>query len=155
MVLVLLRQGREDCPLSWGGVLQFVDHDVFEAIRDRPADVGAVVEELVEGQEDVAAVEGAGVGEDLVVGGHQLGEVGICGLRAGLQLVDLFKQAGQETRRVATDVVVAEGEVVEVVEQHRQPLGRAEYVEEGIEPGRGRVLAQEPLVSQVPIQRSS
>jgi hypothetical protein len=36
---------------------------------------GLLGHHLVEGQEDIAAVETAGLGEDLVVGGEQLGEL--------------------------------------------------------------------------------
>ena len=150
MVRVVPGQRRKDRPLSWGGVLQLVDHQVLEAVGDRGADVGTLVEELVQGQEDVAAVEAAGAGEDAVVGGDQLRQLGVGRVRAGLHLVDLLQQAGQQAGRVAADLVAAQRQLVEPVEQQRQPLGRAEDVEEGVEARRGRVLAQQPLAELFP-----
>ena len=44
----------------------------------------------------------------------------------------------------------AQRQRVEAVEQDRQPLGPPEHVEEGIEPGRLGVLAQQPLADLVP-----
>ncbi len=126
-------------------------------------------------QEDVAAVEAAGLGEDLVVGGVELGELDLApgrlarGLVAGfglggtgafgeagrpdavrLERVDPRQQPGQQAGRVAADLVAAQRQLVEAVEQHRQPLGGAEDVEEGVEPGRLGVLAQEPLAERLP-----
>ena len=85
-----------------------------------------------------------------VVGRDQLGQLGIGRVRAGLHLVDLLEQAGEQAGGVAADLLVAERQLVEAVEQHRQPLGRAEHVEEGVEAGRGRVLAQQPLAELFP-----
>ena len=45
---------------------------------------------------------------------------------------------------------LAQRQLVEAVEQHRQPLGGAEHVEEGVEAGGLGVLAQQPLADRVP-----
>src|SRR5205823_8476210 len=58
-------------------VLVLVDHHVGEASRDLRADVGALVQELAEGEEDVALVEVARLGDDPVVGGAELRQVGL------------------------------------------------------------------------------
>ncbi len=56
-------------------LLQLVDHQLAEALGDPPPHVGALDQQAVEGEEDVAAVEAAGLGEDAVVGGVELGEL--------------------------------------------------------------------------------
>ena len=143
------------------------------------ADVGAFGEQAVEGEEDVAAVEASGLGEDAVVGRVELGELEFApgGLPLGfvarrprasrarslqprrpepfrLQRVDPLQQARQQAGRVAADLVAAQRQLVEPVEQHRQPLGRPEHVEEGIEAGGLGVLAQQPLADRPPRCRS-
>ncbi len=140
----------EDRALGRRRLLELVDHQVREAGCDLGSDVGPLVQQLVEGEEDVAAVEAAGLGEDAVVGGAELGQLRLGRLGAGLQLVDLAEQAGEQPGRVAADLVAAQGKLVETVEEHRQALGRAEDVEEGIETGGRRVLAQEPLADRLP-----
>ena len=67
-----------------------------------------------------------------------------------LQRVDPRQQPRQQAGRVAADLVPAQRQLVEAVEQHRQPLGRAEHVEEGVEAGGLGVLAQQPLADRVP-----
>ncbi len=108
------------------------------------------MEEFVEGEEDVAAVEVAGLGEDAVVGGAEVGEFGLGGIGARLELVDLGEQLGEEAGRVAPNCVVAQGQVVEAVEQDREALGGAEDVEERVQAGGGGVLTQEALGKLTP-----
>ena len=72
------------------------------------------------------------------------------GSEPDLQLVDLLEQVGDHARRVAADFAVAQRQVVEAVEEDREPLGAAEHVEEGVEAGGGRVLAQQALAELVP-----
>ena len=46
--------------------------------------------------------------------------------------------------------MAAQGQLVDPVEEHRQALGRAEDIEEGIEADRGGALAKQPLADFVP-----
>ena len=150
MVRVVRCQRREDRPLGGGRVLQLVDHQVREAAGDLGADVFPLAQELVEDEEDVAVVEVAGGGEDAVVGGAELGEVRFGRLGAGLELVGLSQEPGEQSGRVAPYLLVAQGQVVEAVEQHREALAAPEHVEEGVEAGGGRVLPQQPLAELPP-----
>ncbi len=161
--------------LRRGRLLQFVDGEESEALGDPPPHVGALDQQAVEGEEDVAAVEAAGLGDDPVVGGVEVGELALAprrlalGLVAGgglprprplgerrrshpfgLQPVDPGQQPGQQTGRVAADLVPAQRQPVEAVEQQRQPLAPAQHVEEGVEPGLLGVVAQDPLADRVP-----
>ena len=110
----------------------------------------ALVQKSAECEEDVAPVEVAGLGDDPVVGGAELGKVGLGRVGAGLQLVDLAEQASEQAGRVAANLVIAKRQLIEVVEHHRQPLCRAEDVEEGVEPGGGRVRAQQAFADHRP-----
>ena len=80
----------------------------------------------------------------------QLGQLGIGRIGAGLYLVDLLQQTRQQAGGVAADLLVPERQLVEVVEEHGEPLCRAEHIEEGIEAGGGRVLAQQALAELLP-----
>ena len=66
-------------------------------------------------------------------------------IRLGLQGVDSPQQAGEQARRVAADLVPAQRQVVQTVEQHRQPVREPDGGEEGVESRLQRVLAQQPL----------
>ncbi len=117
---------------------------------DPRADVGALVQELVQRQEHVATIEVPRLGEDAIVSRAELGQLGLGRLRADLQLVDLLQEPGQQAGGVAADLTVAKGQIVEAVEHDRKALRRPEHVEERIEPGRRRVLAQQPLDDRLP-----
>ena len=84
------------------------------------------------------------------MGGDQVRELGVGGVGAGLEGVDPLQQPRQQARRVAADLVAAQRQVVEAVEEHRQPLGRAEHLEERVEAGGVGVLAQDPFPDRVP-----
>ncbi len=90
-------EGGQDCALSWGCLLELVDHQVLKLVGDLAAGVGAFGEEAVEGEEDVAAVEAAGAGEDAVVGCVEFGELEVAAGRLTLRLVGrrLLPLAGQ------------------------------------------------------------
>ncbi|MFN8163746.1 MAG: hypothetical protein U0R26_07920 [Solirubrobacterales bacterium] len=175
LVRVVPREGFEQRSLSPGRLLELVDHQELEAVGELAADVGPLHEEAVEGEEDVATVEAARVGEDPVVDREQLRELKIAprplslrlvgrgflslarpGLQGGgtdgfgLQPVDPGEQAGEQAAGVAADLVAAKGQLVEAVEQHRQALRRAEDVEERVEPGGLGVVAQDALADRVP-----
>ena len=62
-----------------------------------------------------------------------------------LEHVDPLEQAGEQAGRVAADLVTAKRQVVEPLEQDREPVGRAGDLEEGIDPGLERVVAQQAL----------
>jgi hypothetical protein len=74
-------------PLGRPRLLELVNHQVSEALGDLPAHVGALDQQAVEGEEDVAAVEAAGLGEDAVVGGVELGELELTTLGLPARLV--------------------------------------------------------------------
>ena len=156
VVRVLAGERRQQRPLGDGRVLELVDHHVGEALGEGGADVLALGVEAVEGEEDVAAVEIAGRGDDPVVGGNEVGKLGFGRLGASLQRVDPLQQPRQQAGRVAADLMAAERQLVDAVEQHRQTLGGAEHVEERVKAGGVGVLAQEPFptASQVPTQSS-
>ncbi len=150
VVRALGRELAQDRPLRRGRVLELVDHHLGEAGGEPGAQVGALGEQPAEDEEDVGAVEVAGLGQDPVVGRAELGQLGLGRLGALLEGVDFAQQAGQQPGRVAADLAVAQRQLVEPVEQDRQPLGRAEHVEEGVEAGGARVLAQQPLAELLP-----
>jgi ribosome-binding protein aMBF1 (putative translation factor) len=77
MVRILSGKHREDRPLGDCRVLDLVDHRVGEARRDFGADVSSLVQKLVEGQEDIASIEVSRLGEDAVVGGAELSQLGL------------------------------------------------------------------------------
>ena len=66
----------------WAAVVSSSSSTITSAKRSASAraDVRALAQEPVEGEEDVAAVEAAGLGEDAVVGrGDELGELAASG----------------------------------------------------------------------------
>ena len=175
MVRVLGREGGEDPALGGGRILQLVDHQEPEAGSDRAARICTLRQQAVEGEEDVTAVEAARRGEDAVVGGVELGELALAagrlalGLVAGsalmltglglyrlgpgplgLQLIDAGQQQGEQPSRVAANLVAAQRQLVEPIQQHRQSLRRPEHVEKGIEARGFGMIAQQPLADRVP-----
>jgi hypothetical protein len=62
-----------------------------------------------------------------------------------LQRVDPAQQPGEQPCRIAADLVAAKRELVDAVEQDREPVGGADGGEERVEPGLDRVLAQQRL----------
>src|SRR6266540_7128454 len=63
----------------------------------------------------------------------------------GLQRVDAPQKACEEAGGVAANLVPAQREVVEPVEQHREPVRCTNRGEERVQPGLERVLAKETL----------
>jgi hypothetical protein len=51
----------------------------------------------------------------------------------GFQHIDPPQQARQKTRRVAADLVAAQGKLVEPIEEDREPVGRSDGGEERVE----------------------
>ena len=165
----------EDRPAGQGRVLELVDHQEAEALRDLAPHVGPLGEQAPERQYDVAGVEAVGGGEDAVVLGIQRRELafppralagrlvarrlpafgGPGGQRFGvdrlrLQRVDAAQEPRQESGRVSADLVVAQRQLVDSVEQHRQPLGRPDGLEERVQSRLGGVVAQQALADRLP-----
>ncbi len=65
-----------------------------------------------------------------------------------LQRVDPIDDPGEEPGGVPADLVPAQGQLVEPLEQQRQPLGGGQRLEEGVESCLGRVLVQQPSRNQ-------
>ena len=65
--------------------------------------------------------------------------------RLGLEDVDAAQQAGEQPGRVAADLVAAQRQIVDAVEQDREPVAEADRGEERVEPRLDRVLAQQSL----------
>jgi hypothetical protein len=63
----------------------------------------------------------------------------------GLEQVYAAQEAGQEPSGVAADLVPAQGQVIDPVEQDREPVGGAHRGEERIATRLDRVLAQQHL----------
>ena len=61
-----------------------------------------------------------------------------------LQPVDPGDEAGEQRRRVAADLVFAEGEVVDALQQERQAVGGRDGREEGIHTGLERLVVEQP-----------
>ena len=154
------------------GIFELVGEHVEKALADLRGDVGSVCEQLAELEHQVAPVEAPGLAQDPVVAGEQVGELdlalGALALgrrgrgplrgnrpvaqgrrrhRLGLQEVDAAQQPREQPGRVAADLVAPQRQVVEAVEQDREAVGRRDRGEERVEPGLGRVLAQQILGS--------
>ena len=164
---VLARERRDQAGMGGSGVLQLVDQQVRGTQVQLAGDVGAVGDQPRRLQHQVARVEASRVTQDAVVARVELGELDLaprpfalgralrllvarCGPVAQplgadqleLQQVDAPQETGQEPGRIAADLVPAERQVVDAVEQDREPVGGRDRGEERIEPGLDRVLAQ-------------
>ncbi len=151
-------------------VLELVGEQVREAAPNRGQDVGAVAQQLAELEHQVAVVEASRLAQDAVVAGVEVGELdlalGALALgapgrgalqrhpplaqrrrrdRLDLQQVDATQQPRQQARRVAADLVTAKRQLVDPVEEDREPVRGANGGEERIEAGLERVVAQQAL----------
>ena len=143
------RRGRE--------VLQVVDEDVAVARTDARADVRAIAQQPQGAQHQVAGVERVGLDEQSLVREVELGElalpraVGLIRPRREalgvdaivLQPVDARDDARHERGGAAAEVVLAQRQLVEVLEQHRQPVRAPQRYDERIEPGLQRLVVQD------------
>ncbi len=66
-----------------------------------------------------------------------------------LEAVDPAHEAGDERRRVAAEVVTADRQLVDPLQQHREPVGAADGDGERVEPAGERLLAQQPRAEGV------
>ena len=137
---------------------------------ERAADVRALAGQAAQLQDQVAGVEAAHLAQDSVVAGEELGELDLAprplagggaggrldlalgplaksrrGDALGLQQVDPPQQPGQEPRRVAADLVAAKREVVDSVEQDREPVAQLDRAEERVQAGLDREVAKQAL----------
>ena len=85
----------------WAGVVSSSSSTIRCAKRAAiwRAHVGPLGEQAVEGEEDVAAVEAAGLGEDPVVGGVELGELELAAERLALGLARRLSACSRPARR--------------------------------------------------------
>lgn len=67
-----------------------------------------------------------------------------------LERVDPFQEAREQPRGIAADLVPSQRELVDAVEQDREPVGRAHHLEEGVDPTFKRVIAEELLGKLLP-----
>ncbi len=140
----------------------------------RARDVRRGAQQPPELEQQVALVEAAALEQDRVVAVEELGELELAPARLALgaaaaaastlaprdqrpgaarrgsrpralSSVDPLEQAGEQARRVAADLVAAQRQLVEAVEQDREPVGGADGLEEGVEARLERVVAQQPL----------
>ncbi len=151
-------------------LLELVDDELGEALAEALADVGALGREAGQLDHDVAAVEAAELAQGALVVRVEVGELdlapGVLALarvgggalaldgpaaqargrhRLGLDHVDALQQAGEQAAGVAADLVAAQGQVVEAVEHEGEPVGGRDGLEERVEAGLDRVLAQQAL----------
>ena len=66
-----------------------------------------------------------------------------------LEPVDALDDRAEGGARVAAQVVVAQRQVVDPLEQHRQPVGGADRRDERVEPGLERLVVQQPRAEAV------
>ena len=153
------------------GVLELVGHDVVEAALHLLGDVGALGQQPARLDHQVAARRGCPPRAGSDRGGHRArrtpsraapapAERGVLAsrsraaaqsrsrsgvTRSSLQQVDPAQEPCQEPGRVAADLVAAQRQVVDAIEQDRQAVGRGDGREERVEPRLDRMLAQDPL----------
>ena len=123
--------------------------------RSRSRTSARSCEQPAEGEEDVAAVEAAGVGEDPVVGGAELGQLGLGRVGAGLQLRRSAPAGGRAGRPGCRGSRwLRSGSSSRRSSSIARRSARPSDVEEGVEPRRVGVLAQQPLAESPPRCRS-
>ena len=143
-------------------VLHVVHEHVTPARRDARADMRALAEQAQRAQHEVAGVERALLAQHRVVGvvdgrelalargalvaggqgGRPAGELGR-GHHRVLEAVDACDHAAQQDGRVAEEVVQAQRQLVDAVEQHRQPVGRRGGHDERVEPRLERLVVEQ------------
>ena len=140
-------------------VLVLVDEDVLEA-RAAAGARGGVVQQVDRAQDEVADVERALLGEQAVVVGEELRELALAlgglaleargparvvgrGDQLELAAVDALDDARQQRGAVAEEVVAAQRELVDAVEQQREAVGGGDGDEERVEADGGGLLAQQ------------
>ena len=120
------------------------------AAVDRPRGAHHRVVQLVDLSELPLARRRVKVGLSRLTGAEALGPLPepLRGHPGGLQGVDPIDDPRQEPGGVAADLVAAQGQLVEPLEQQGKALGGRQRLEEGIEAGLCGVLAQQPRGDQ-------
>ncbi len=160
-------EGLDQRALSRAGVLRLVHQQVRKALRDGLGERRPLVQQPGQLDHRVHLVHRAGGSQHRVVHLVELRELTLPGGRIpfgdgaarllvgpapeplgrhprGLQRVDPVDDAREQARRISADLMSAQGQLVDPVEQHGQPLCRAQGLEEGVDLGLGGVLAQDP-----------
>jgi hypothetical protein len=140
---------------------------VWEAVGDRPCESGPLAEQPGQLEHPVDVVHRSSRAEHRVVELVDLRELplprGGVALRAraarlflgptrealggdprGLEGVDPVDDTGEQTSGITADLMSAQGQLVDAVEQHCEALGGAQRLEERVDLRFGRVLAEQP-----------
>ena len=166
---MVLAQQAQDEPLGEVHVLEVVDEHVGEALGRAQPHVGPLVEQAEGAQHQVARVEAAALAQEPVVVGEEARELALprrVGARSvirvpgrlrqlarvrdvvvggdhlALQHVDPLEEPDEKRHGVAADLVRAQREVVDPLEEQRQPLRPAHAREERVQAGLVRLVAQ-------------
>ena len=173
-VAVLLGEEAKQHPLGKVHVLVVVHEHVVKAARDALTHVRAPVQQGEGPHDQVAEVERAACGQQPIVVGVEPGELELpVGPRAGgvaggrrsqpfgvapvvlgrdhlvLQAIDPRHEAGQQGGRVAARLVVAQGQVVQALQQQGEAIGRADRREERVHAGLERLVAEQAQAERV------
>ncbi len=147
-------------------VLELVDEHVAPAARDARPHVRALAQQPEGLQDEVAVVERPGLGEHPVVGRVDGGELALArgarpvglvlvGDRRGpggvvlardelrLEPVDAADDRAEQRARVAAQVVVAQRQLLDALEQHGEAVGGRDRRRERVEPGLERLVVQQ------------
>jgi hypothetical protein len=171
---VLLDQEPQQHSLGEVRVLVLVHEHVAVAAPHPLAHVRALVEEAEGAHDEVTEVERAALREQAVVVHVKARELELAlGVRPRrvvvrdarepprvaevvvgrdhlvLQPVDPRDEAREQRRRVASRLVVTQGEVVEALEQQGESVGRGHRREEGVDPRLERLVLEQPRAKRV------
>ena len=153
-------------------VLELVDEDVVEARREPCADVRLGAQEPERVEDEVARVQRAALRQQPVVRGVDGGELALAhGARAGglavlrqrggpggvvrgghqlvLEPVDPADDRAEHRARVPAQVVRGERQLVDPLEQQREPVGGGDRRHERVDARLERLLAQQPRAERL------
>ena len=171
----LLTQQRQERPLREVGVLVVVHQHGGQPARHAAAHMRVLVQKRERAEHQVARVQCAAVGQQPLVVGVQPGELavaqrrrtggvvavfGLCqggvgpgGQLAGgdhlpLEVVDPRHERGQQRGGVAADLVPAQRQLLQLLQQQRHPLGRGDRHEGGVQAGLDGLAPQQGLAER-------
>jgi hypothetical protein len=151
-------------PLGEARVLQVVHQHVPVAAREPRTHVRFLAQQPEGAQHEVAEVQRPRLAQHPVVRAEQLAELALAGgarplglaerrrpggvVLAGdelvLEAVDPADDRAEHRARVAAQVVVAQRQIVDALEQHREPVGRGDRRGERVDAGLERLVVQQP-----------
>ncbi len=159
------REQAQQQPLREARVLELVDQHVPVSLRQPRSHVRVGSQQAEALQHEVADVERAGLLEQALVGAVEVGELALAGVLLGqrgrpgrivgrrhelvLEPVDALDDRAQRRARVAAQVVVAQRQLVDPLQQHGQSVGGAYGRHERIQPGLVRLVAQQARTEAV------